>query len=84
MRLASKQAAASKQARPSGPLADPRATGVPKSKKCYHAIQDGVGTTNNHLGDPEGPCPGRPSAPSARVAVPRAGPKWDPKRPKMA
>ena len=41
-RLASKQASSSKQARPTGPLTGPRATGVPKSKKkCYHAIQGG-------------------------------------------
>ena len=76
--LASKRQASSKQATPAGPMAGPRATGVPKSrKKCYHAIRNGVETTNNPLWDPG---PGRQSAPCARVAVPGAGPRWGPKR----
>ena len=49
-------------------------------EKGYHAIRDGVGTTNTHLWDPEGPCPGPQSPPCARVAVPGAGPRWGPKR----
>ena len=89
----SKQAAASsKQAtRPSGPLAGHRAIGVPKrGKKCYHAIRDGVGTTNHQswgrkarvsatevLHASEWPCPGG----GPRVG-PHAGPKTAQKSPK--
>ena len=75
MRLASKQ-----QASPTRPFVGPRATGIPKSKKkSYHAVRDGVGTTNKWA--PEGQCLGRQNAPCAQVAVPGARPRWGAKRP---
>ena len=62
-------------------LGGPQSNRGPKIEKTkVTTIRDGVGTTNNHLWDPEGPCPDRQSAPRARMAVPRAGPRWGPKR----
>ena len=81
----SRQAAAGKQLAPHRPWRAPEQQGSQnRGKKSYQAIRDSVGTTNNHVWDPEGPCPGAKVVHAPEWPCPGRAPGGAPSGPEMA